>query len=435
MRSYMNHMQSVLKTLLQNLDSKVPDSVIYRLLDTPVGTSLRGISDALDSLHIENSVYQLPEEYLKELEFPYLMVLPNRKEAFIVVTNNNERDAAIPSWEGVVLTANKTDKTPKYKYVWLRNVVGRVTNNQICLATSVLLLLFVILAKPGIMTVLHTVMSGLGLWISTLLLKKENKHEENDRFCKIGQYVDCEQVLNSKGSQLLGLFRMSDLAFLFFATQLSLVLIGSNDWQGYSFLLLLAGCCFTLYSVIYQIAVVRKVCLYCMSVNFIVWFDTSIFVFNSYSINLHKPFLLILSVAVSYIIWHLVSGYLPLIDKHKSLKDKDSVIYSRDLFDFLLSKERIIDEVDDKYADIGGIDNGDIITIFVHPNCNNCKRVYRFIPDLRKESIVKTVSLATNDDELRKYCRTNQINKTPTIVFNGRILPEIYDIEDLKYLI
>ena len=342
----MNHMQKVLKALLQNLDSKVPDSVIYRLLDTPVGSSLRGISDALDSLHIENSVYQLPTEYLKELEFPYLMLLPNRKEAFIVVTNNNERDAAIPSWEGVVLTANKTDKTPKYKYVWLRNVVGRVTNNQICIATSVLLLLFVILTKPDIMTVLHTIMSGLGVCVSTLLLKKENMHEENDRFCKIGHFVDCEQVLNSKGSQLLGLFRMSDLAFLFFATELSLAFIGNDDCLGYSLLLLLAGCCFTLYSVIYQIVSIRKICLYCMSINLMVWIDTFILVFNYSRINFHKPFFLFMAGTISFIIWRITLNYLSISERNVSLKQKESTLYSRELFDFLLSKERTITDVD-----------------------------------------------------------------------------------------
>ena len=342
----MNHMQKVLKALLQNLDSKVPDSVIYRLLDTPVGSSLRGISDALDSLHIENSVYQLPTEYLKELEFPYLMLLPNRKEAFIVVTNNNERDAAIPSWEGVVLTANKTDKTPKYKYVWLRNVVGRVTNNQICIATSVLLLLFVILTKPDIMTVLHTIMSGLGVCVSTLLLKKENMHEENDRFCKIGHFVDCEQVLNSKGSQLLGLFRMSDLAFLFFATELSLAFIGNDNNLGYSLLLLLAGCCFTLYSFIYQIVSIRKICLYCMSINLMVWIDTLILVFNYSRINFHKPFPLFLAGVISFIIWRITLNYLSISERNVSLKQKESTLYSRELFDFLLSKERTITDVD-----------------------------------------------------------------------------------------
>lgn len=431
----MNHMQKVLKALLQNLDSKVPDSVIYRLLDTPVGSSLRGISDALDSLHIENSVYQLPTEYLKELEFPYLMLLPNRKEAFIVVTNNNERDAAIPSWEGVVLTANKTDKTPKYKYVWLRNVVGRVTNNQICIATSVLLLLFVILTKPDIMTVLHTIMSGLGVCVSTLLLKKENMHEENDRFCKIGHFVDCEQVLNSKGSQLLGLFRMSDLAFLFFATELSLAFIGNDNNLGYSLLLLLAGCCFTLYSFIYQIVSIRKICLYCMSINLMVWIDTLILVFNYSRINFHKPFPLFLAGVISFIIWRITLNYLSISERNVSLKQKESTLYSRELFDFLLSKERTITDVDDKYADVDGANSGDVITMFVHPKCKNCKNIYQYLPELRERATVKTVSLAQNDANLNFFCKINQITRTPTIVFNGKELPEIYSVGDLKYII
>lgn len=431
----MNQTQRVLKTLLQNLDVHIPDSVIKRLLDTPVGTSLRGISDALDSLHIENSVYQLPEEYLKELEFPYLMVLPNSKEAFIVVTNNNERDAAIPGWEGVVLTANKTDKTPKYKYVWLRNVVGRVTNNQICLATSVLLLLFVILAKPGIMTVLHTIMSGLGVCVSTLLLKKENMHEENDRFCKIGHFVDCEQVLNSKGSQLLGLFRMSDLAFLFFATELTLAFIGNDDNLGYSLLLLLAGCCFTLYSVIYQIVSIRKICLYCMSINLIVWFDTIIFVLNYSRINLHRPFFLFLAATISYIIWKMTSKYLSLCERNSSLKHKESALYSRELFEFLLSKERNITDVDDKFADVGGASGSDVLTMFVHPKCKNCKNIYQYIPELREKVIVKTVSLAQNNADLYLFCKMNQITRTPTIVFNGKELPDTYEVKDLKYIL
>jgi uncharacterized membrane protein/glutaredoxin len=428
-------MQSVLKKLLQNLDLNIPDSVIDRLLDTPVGTSLRGISDALDSLYIENNVFQLPKEYLEELDFPYLMVLPNRKEAFVVVANDNERDTAIPEWEGVVLTAKKTNKTPNYKYVWLRNVVGRVTNNQICLATSVLLLLFVILTKPDIMTVLHTIMSGLGVWISTLLLKKENMHEENDRICKIGQFVDCEQVLNSKGSQLLVFLRMSDLAFLFFATELSLIFIGSEDCQGYSLLLLLAGCCFTLYSVIYQIVSIRKICLYCMFINLIVWFDTIIFVLNYSRINYHKPFFLFLAATISYIIWKMTSKYLSLSERNSSLRHKESVLYSRELFEFLLSKERNITDVDDKFANVDGASGSDVVTMFVHPKCKNCKNIYQYIPELRERVIVKTVSLAQNNADLHLFCKMNQITRTPTIVFNGKEIPDTYDIKDLKYIL
>ena len=122
----MNQVFNALKTMLQRLDVKVPNSVIRSLLDTPVGASLRGISDALDSLNIENNVYQLPTEYLKELEYPYIMVLTNQKETFVVVTNDEERDVAIPGWDGVVLATQMTEKTLIYKYVSFRNFIESI---------------------------------------------------------------------------------------------------------------------------------------------------------------------------------------------------------------------------------------------------------------------------------------------------------------------
>lgn len=430
----MDQTYHILKDLLRELGVMVPNSIIRHQLETPVGNTMRGISDALDSLNIENSVYQLPKEYLKELDYPYIMVLPNQKETFVVVTNDEERDAAIPGWDGVVLAAQKTEKTPIYKYLWFRNIIESIVNHQLFLIISISYVVYFLFFKPTFFFMSHAILSGLGLCISTQLLEKEYIGERHEKFCKIGTVIDCEKVLNSKGSKFFGVFKMSDMTFLFYTTLLLLFLIANDNWQGYSFTLLLIGCVFTLYSVIYQTIVIRKACLYCMSINLIVWLDTIIFILNNQTISLHKPFSFILSGYVAYILWLFVSRYLALTAQNTSLKSKVSALYNRDLFDWLLSKERSIDEVDDKYADVGGEDNGDVITMFVHPNCKNCKRVYQYIPELRKKTIVKTVSLASNDAELHEYCKRNKINKTPTIVFNGRELPDIYDIEDLKYV-
>lgn len=430
----MDQTYHILEDLLRELGVKVPNSIIRHQLETPVGNTMRGISDALDSLNIENSVYQLPKEYLKELDYPYIMVLPNQKETFVVVTNDEEMDAAIPGWDGVVLAAQKTEKTPIYKYVWFRNIIESIVNHQLFLIISILFVVYFLFFKPTFFFMSHAILSGLGLWISTQLLEKEYIGERHEKFCKIGKVIDCEKVLNSKGSQLFGVFKMSDLAFLFYTTLWFLFLTANDNWQGYSFTLLLIGCVFTLYSVIYQTIVIRKACLYCMAINLIVWLDTIIFILNNQTISLHKPFSFILSVYVAYILWLFVSRYLALTDQNTSLKSKVSAMYNRDLFDWLLSKERQIDDVGEKFADVDGEDNGDVITMFVHPNCKNCKRVYQHIPELRKKTIVKTVSLASNDAELHEYCKRNKIYKTPTIVFNGRELPDIYDIEDLKYV-
>lgn len=47
---------TVLYRYLRTLSVKASRSTVHHLLNTPVGDSMRGISDALDALHIKNMV-------------------------------------------------------------------------------------------------------------------------------------------------------------------------------------------------------------------------------------------------------------------------------------------------------------------------------------------------------------------------------------------
>ena len=295
----MKQVYSALYLYLQVLGVKVPHSVVRHLLDTPVGMTLRGISDALDLLQIENNVYQLPKEYLKELDYPYLMVLPNSKEGFAIITNDNDKEKALPKWDGVVLAAQTTNATPIFKYVWIQDFIDRIYTNRLSAILILVVLSFLILHQPSIITSLHVMLSLIGIWVTTKILKKENSIDNSsDRYCKIGKYVNCEEVLNSKGSRIFGLFRLSDMSLLFFLTLLFLVMVTGKGWQDFSVLMLAGGCCFTIYSVVYQIAVVRKICLYCFLIVIIIWFDTILLTHNMASIHLGISFQLVLSSSV-----------------------------------------------------------------------------------------------------------------------------------------
>ena len=162
----MNQAYNALRLLLQELGVKVPNSVIRHLLDTPVGNTMRGISDALDSLNIENDVYQLPVEYLNELEYPYLMVLPNSKDWFAVITNDSDKEKALPKWQGVVLAAKRTNATPIYKYVWLRNAIDNICNSCLEPTFSAIVVAFAMLLQPNLFTISHIFLSLIGIWVS-----------------------------------------------------------------------------------------------------------------------------------------------------------------------------------------------------------------------------------------------------------------------------
>lgn len=432
----MKQVYSALYLYLQVLGVKVPHSVVRHLLDTPVGMTLRGISDALDLLQIENNVYQLPKEYLKELDYPYLMVLPNSKEGFVIITNDNDKEKALPKWDGVVLAAQTTNATPIYKYVWIQDFIDRIYTNRLSAILILVVLSFLILNQHSIITAFHVMLSLIGIWITTIMLKKEYFIDNSsDRYCKIGKYVNCEEVLNSKGSRLFGLFRLSDMSLLFFLTLLFLVMVTGKGWQDFSVLMLAGGCCFTIYSVVYQIAVVRKICLYCFLIVIIIWLDTILLTHNMASIHLSISFHHVFSASVAYTVYCLITKNLSLSEQNVILKNNETVLYKRELFDWLLSRERKIEEIDNKYADISGNADGDVITLFVHPKCKNCERVYQHIPKLRTKATVKIVSLDSVDGGLIEYCEKNHIYKTPTVVVNGRELPDIYSAKDLIYVL
>lgn len=432
----MKQVYSALYLYLQVLGVKVPHSVVRHLLDTPVGMTLRGISDALDLLQIENNVYQLPKEYLKELDYPYLMVLPNSKEGFAIITNDNDKEKALPKWDGVVLAAKKTNATPIYNYVWLRDAIDNICNSHLELTFSAIVVAFAMLLQPNLFTMIHVFLSLIGIWVSISLLRKDySESNSTGRYCKIGRFIDCQSVLDSKGSRFLRFLRLSDLGFLFFSTQLFLALISNNGWQTFSLILLIIGCCFTVYSVVYQITVIHKVCLYCMSVNLITWLDTILVSTNAPLPKVGTPYIFIFSVLISYLIWSFTVRNMSLSRQTYSLRNRLSVLYRRGLFEWLLSQERELEEISDNYAECSGINETDTITVFVHPQCKKCKTVEAAISQLSQIARVKIVSLAAKAPEVRLYCERNQIVRTPTIVVDGHELPEVYDIGDLKYIL
>ncbi len=65
----------LLHRYLKLLTVEISGYSLCKLLDTPMGTTLRGISDALDHLHVRHDVYRLPVTYLERIELPFLAAL------------------------------------------------------------------------------------------------------------------------------------------------------------------------------------------------------------------------------------------------------------------------------------------------------------------------------------------------------------------------
>ena len=74
----------VLYHYLRVLSVRVSRSTVHRLLDTPLGDSIRGISDALDMLQLPSS------DYFSQLESLFITMLKVDKKIFCVVTKKGD---------------------------------------------------------------------------------------------------------------------------------------------------------------------------------------------------------------------------------------------------------------------------------------------------------------------------------------------------------
>ena len=61
----------VLYRYLRTLSVKVSRDTVHRLLSTPLGGGMRGISDALDALHIKNEVFRDQRKNLRVFFFKH----------------------------------------------------------------------------------------------------------------------------------------------------------------------------------------------------------------------------------------------------------------------------------------------------------------------------------------------------------------------------
>jgi ABC-type bacteriocin/lantibiotic exporter with double-glycine peptidase domain len=79
----------ILYRYLLLLGNKISRCTTEKLLNTPVGNSLRGMSDALDTLHVKNAAYQLPQDYLLQLDAPFIAVTKDADNPFCIVYKIN----------------------------------------------------------------------------------------------------------------------------------------------------------------------------------------------------------------------------------------------------------------------------------------------------------------------------------------------------------
>lgn len=504
------HIRLILCRYLRALSVRVSCGKVERLLDTPVGGSLRGMSDALDALGVENAVYQLPSpEYFRQLETPFIVVLRAGSRPFRVVTQATETTVEVTDgrgkahslpvaqllsqWTGAVLMGEVTAQT--YSDPWFRwkdiGFAFLAYKGWWALIAGLLLGLFAAVQQGS--TPLWTAYLGLlavGMVVAAAILYKE--HVDGDfleRFCHIGQAVDCNRVLRSRGATLLGVSQ-GEWALFYFSVLFFLGLLCPSGAYGWMWVCCAAALGFTLYSVVYQLFILRKGCMLCMCVNVLVWGQAALL----YLLRDTLPPVFAWQAAVlgaglaglALLAGLSLRNFWQTRQECRQWRSRTAGLWQVEAFRRLLALEPQVGE-----SLPGGLSlqSGEepVVTIVTNPRCGNCAREHRHIRALARRVAVSLVLLNQPGDcvgarvsqaviaayrawgweramevlqrwfdrrqldkeaealiaedcmriwqEQQAYCRRWHIDRTPVAVVGGHYVPEFYTLDSLSYVL
>ena len=498
----------VLYHYLRALHVKVSTMTVHRLLDTPLGNSMRDISDALDSLHVSNAAYQLPKEYLDELEATCIVIMNDNDSPFCLIEKIEEthitlshsqrlrvsKQQFLQKWTGTVLVGEVTESTIQEKNCKLKDIAMWIQRHQLLLAGIIAILLILYSTKRNYSTgiSLYLVTLCTGLLISSAILYKETANSRFlHRFCHIGKTIDCNEVLHSKGSHIIGM-GLGELSLLYFSALLLFTLICPHEFYCISIICSIIAIGFTLYSVIYQLFIIRKGCMLCMLINLIVWSSCVILYIQKGQFNKEFSLSAMLSfTAIACICltgWLQIKALLKIKEEGKQFKVQFSNLLNPDNFQKLLFAETQIGAMVNKEIALHNqISSTTQLMIVTNPNCKNCARIHSHIKEIASnvsislvlltfpkdgigEKVAKTIIAAYRTDGWEKaitaleewyknhkikgidkyaitaeeqriwkqqqiYCSQQHISQTPSMIIDGYYVPEFYQLKELKYVL
>lgn len=449
----------VLYRYLRILSVKVSRGTVHRLLDSPLGDSMRGVSDAMNALHIKNEVYQLPSsDYFSQLKAPFITTLEVdsnpfclvvEKDDFIVTFFNDEGqkrqvevDKFLQHWTGSVLIGEATEKTPEEPLYALKNTIFYLLRYKLVIVILCILTLGLHSASyqtqvPAFIIYLSTL--SLGILVSAAILYKERINEQfMERFCHIGEVVNCNEVLHSKGATVAGA-GLGELSLFYFSVLYLFSLIRWGDFYGISVICCVVAIAFTLYSIIYQVFVLRKGCLLCMIVNLAIWGNAvALYMLKSHFVmELSLPSILVF-IAISCIGYLLFMQLRSLQDSEKErikIKGYLGNLFDPETFEMLLAhKPQIGEIINQNIAMHNHKSNKNELMIVTNPNCNNCAKSHRHIMQMASAIPISLVLVTSTNDRLGE--RIAQIIIAAYIIDGWNkameLLGEWYETRDIK---
>lgn len=397
------------------------------------------------------------------------------------------------TWDGLILAIGENEKPQSQTKISKQNIL-----TILGFVLLVLFGISMWLQPFGLIPFLYQLLSVTGFFTSVFILQEElgNPNSIVSKVCNgTDNTVSCNSVINSKQGKLPLGISFSDLPIVFFGVSF-LGMTFNYDFHFLVCLLSMLALPIVFYSIYLQKFVLKKWCVLCLIISTIVILQAILFVFTPKVFDWKTTLVFVSLFVVSFVLWLPLKKTLKqkntLSTENNELKRFKK---NFNIFELLLNKSEVTSTNHLQGIQIGNQNAPVLLELFVSPSCGFCYKAYKECTELlekQKEKIQLKVYFNLNLDnsdnpyltvaknimqyyqetenteplndwylnevplekwkqkwekgnitteteqiiqEHFEYCTQNNLNYAPVVLVNGKLLPNEYSINELKYFI
>lgn len=400
------------------------DEIKLQLLSHPYYPSINSITDFFNHFSIDNlalrvesnfEIYsQIPNTFLAQIKTQrgneLVLASKNKNNIKLIYSENNYKNISVneflETWTGVLVVIEKS----------VTKEINESTNTKrlkklVILMMLISVVLVFLFAKPSIFQIVHFALSGIGLYISYLIVQHElGLHSKIlDKFCS-GQSkkTNCDAVLSSKGATILGLFKLSDVGLVYFGSLvLCWLFLAISGFQSSLAIFTLSSVTipFTFFSIYYQWVIVKSWCSMCLTIVSLLWLQFGVLFletnfWQSFFVLDESYALSIVSILVVSALWIIIQ---PLLKKEQQFEKLEilHIKFKRNftLFKAALNLNPLLDITIPSTNEIvfGNKEALLKLVVVTNPMCGFCKESHKLIENiLKNENIDVQITIRFN---------------------------------------
>lgn len=406
----------VLSLLIRKLGITVTQTTIFEELQKhPDSSSLLAFSDLLDKWNIPNAGYQVSVDELfeTELSLPFIacidrwefVLVVQMDEKNFVVSNHRWNNHSMPveefknRYKGWILAFEKDESSGETDYLSKRRkeIINQFRLPFVISGGFSMLIVYFLLNKNYLTTLtlnvgLLMLFKALGL-ITSIFLLIQSVDANNpliNRVCGSDRNKNCNTILSSNAAKVMNGLSWSEVGYFYFAGTLLILLFNiSNDSVMRSLAILnVLSLPYTFYSIYYQSHVAKQWCIFCCSIQALLWLECfALFPYllnSNHRVDLNTLGILFIGFLAPIILWafikpHLISSIQLQILKPELYRYK----YNKQLFQSMLRQEtRYSLPPESNTIVLGNTAASNVITLVSNPFCVHCSNAHQVLDEL-----------------------------------------------------